>query len=130
LGLLHSPALIAVVEDEDSVRKALGRLLRSAGLGTDTYASGEEFLKALPNRLPDCLLLDLQLPGINGLAVQSRLWQSSLRLPVVFITATEDLEAREQAIKAGAAAWLRKPVDDQALLDSITRALSANPAAE
>ena len=114
--------LIAVVEDEESVRKAFGRLLRSAGLGVDTYASGEEFLQALPGRL----LLDLQLPGMNGLAVQSRLRESNFKLPVVFVTATGALGARNQAMQSGATAWLHKPVDDRVLLETITQALSGH----
>ena len=125
--LIHSPPIIAVVEDESSVRKALGRLLRAAGLDADTYASGEEFLRAMPNRAPDCLLLDLLLPGLNGLAVQAQLRQSGFNLPVIFITATEGLEAREHALQSGARAWLRKPVDHQALLETITLALSEKP---
>lgn len=88
------------------------------------YASGEEFLRALPDRMPDCLLLDLQLPGLNGLAVQARLRKSGFNTPVVFVTATEGAEAREQALQCGAVAWLRKPVDDQAMLHTITLALS------
>jgi len=125
---LQSPPLIAVVEDESSVRKALARLLRAAGLGADTYASGEAFLQAMPDRAPDCLLLDLQLPGLNGLAVQLRLRQSGLKLPIVFITAAESLEDREHALHSGALAWLPKPVNDQVLLDTIKLALSqANP---
>jgi FixJ family two-component response regulator len=116
--------LIAIVEDEESVRKALERLLRSAGLGANNYASGEEFLQALPNHLPDCLLLDLQLPGVNGLAVQSRLQQYNFILPVIFITATGNLAARKQAMQAGATAWLHKPVDDRVLLEVIAQALS------
>ena len=118
--------LIAVVEDEESVRKAFGRLLRSAGLGVDTYASGEEFLQALPGRLPGRLLLDLQLPGMNGLTVQSRLRESNFKLPVVFVTATGALGARNQAMQSGATAWLHKPVDDRVLLETITQALSGH----
>ena len=106
------------------MRKALGRLLRSAGLGAETYASGEEFIEAMPGRAPDCLLLDLQLPGLNGLAVQAWLQQSGLKLPVIFITASEGLEARGQALQSGAVAWLHKPVDDAALLETITLALA------
>lgn len=125
---MQSPPLIAVVEDGSSVRKALARLLRASGLGADTYSSGEEFLQAMPDRAPDCLLLDLQLPGLNGLVVQLRLRQSGLKVPVVFITAMEGLELREQALQSGAVAWLRKPVDDQVLLNTINLALShANP---
>jgi len=121
---LQSPPLIAIVEDDSSVRKALARLLRASGLGADTYASGEEFLQALPGHAPDCLLLDLQLPGLNGLVVQLRLRQSGLKVPVVFISATEGLELRQQAMQSGALAWLRKPVDDQVLLNTINLALS------
>ena len=88
------------------------------------YASGEEFLQALPDHMPDCLLLDLQLPGLNGLAVQARLRQSGFNTPVVFVTATEASEAREQALQSGAVAWLHKPVDEQAMLDTIALALS------
>jgi FixJ family two-component response regulator len=125
---LQSPPLIAVVEDGSSVRKALARLLRASGLGVDTYASGEEFLQAMPDQAPDCLLLDLQLSGVDGLVVQSRLRQSGLTLPVVFLTATEGLEARELALRSGALAWLHKPVEDQVLLNTIQLALSrTNP---
>ena len=120
----QSPPLIAVVEDESSVRKALGRLLRSAGLGAETYASGEEFIEAMPGHAPDCLLLDLQLPGLNGLAVQTWLQQSGLKLPVIFITASEGLEARTRGLQSGATAWLYKPVDGAALLQTIKFALA------
>ena len=113
-----------MVEDDDSVRKALGRLLRSAGLAADTYASGEEFLKAMPLRLPDCLVLDLHLPGMNGLGVQSRLRRSGIEVPIIFITATPGPEPPKQPIQSGAMAWLRKPVDDLALLAIISQALS------
>jgi FixJ family two-component response regulator len=121
-----SPRLVAVVEDEESVRKALTRLLRSAGFAVDTYPSGEEFLQTLPSRLPDCVLLDLLLPGMNGLAVQSRLRESNIKLPVVFVSATGDLTARKQAMQSGAAAWLHKPVDDRVLMQSIAQALSGH----
>jgi FixJ family two-component response regulator len=125
--LSHSPPLIAIVEDESSVGKALARLLRSAGLSADTYASGEAFLQALPGRTPDCLLLDFQLPGLNGLAVQSQLKHSGLTLPVIFLTASESEDARAQALQSGARAWLRKPVSDHALLETIRLALLEKP---
>ena len=121
---MPQPPLIAVVEDESSVCKALARLLRSAGLSAETYSSGEEFLQAMPGHAPDCLLLDLQLPGLDGLAVQSSVQQSGVKLPVVFITASESMEVRAQALQTGAVAWLRKPVNDQALLETIRLALS------
>jgi FixJ family two-component response regulator len=119
-----SPPLIAVVEDDKSVRRALGRLLRTAGWEAVTYASGEEFLVALGDHPPDCLLLDFHLPGLNGLAIQSSLRDSGSKLPVVFITASEGMEERAQALESGAIAWLRKPINDLTLLETITLALS------
>ena len=101
------------------MRTALGRLLRAAGFSADAYASGEEFLAALSQHAPDCLLLDYHLPGMNGPSVQARLRHSGVEIPVVFITATEGTEeARSQALRSGAVAWLRKPVDDHTLMDA------------
>ena len=119
----RSAPLIAVVEDDDSVRKALGRLLRSAGLSAGTYASGEEFLNAIKSCPPGCVLLDLQLPGISGMEVLCTLRQCGLKLPVVFVTATSDPDIREQAMRSGADGWLCKPVDQLALIETISAAL-------
>ena len=114
--------LIAVVDDEEPVRKALKRLLRAAGLEAEGYASGQDFLAA--ERHADCVVLDLHMPAMSGLQVLRRIRQTTKRLPVVVITAHDQPETREECIAAGAAAYLRKPLDDRLLLNAISAALS------
>ena len=116
---------IAVIDDDESVRKALRRLLRAANLDADTFASGRDFLDSLAAQLPDCIVLDLHMPGMNGLDVQQQLARSGLQLPIVIITGHDEPLARAQCLSAGAAAYLRKPLDDEALLDAIHRAAGA-----
>jgi len=118
--------LIAVVDDEESIRKALTRLLRSAGLDVEAFPSGVEFLQAIVTRRPDCVVLDLHMPFMNGFAVQARLAECSLPVPVVIITGHDSTESRNRALAGRPAAYLRKPVNDQALLDAIELALSHN----
>jgi len=113
---------IAVVDDDESVRKALKRLLRAANLDADTFASGQEFLDSLPAQVPDCIVLDLHMPGMNGLDIQRQLARGALRVPIVVITGHDEPQTRAQCLSAGAAAYLRKPLDDEALLDAIHRA--------
>ncbi|MHC1764509.1 MAG: response regulator transcription factor [Verrucomicrobiia bacterium] len=118
--------VIAVVDDDEPVRTALRRLLRSAGHEVDTFPSGVEFLESLKTRRPDCVVLDLHMPRINGFAVQARLAEAGIRLPLVIITGHHSAETRERVLTAGAAAYLRKPMNDQALLDAIKNVI-ANP---
>jgi FixJ family two-component response regulator len=115
--------LVAVVDDEEAVRIALRRLLRSASLRVETFSSGAEFLESVKEHQPDCVVLDLHMPQVGGFGVQARLAEAGIRLPTVVITGHDTDEARERALAGGAAAYLRKPVDDQALLDAITRAV-------
>jgi FixJ family two-component response regulator len=115
---------IAVVDDEESVGKALNRLLRSAGLNAKTFTSGAEFLKSLRTQTPDCVVLDLQMPKVDGFEVQSQLAQTGLRAPVVVITGCDAPESRERATQGGMAAYLHKPVDGQVLLDAIAIAMA------
>ena len=114
--------LIAVVDDEEPVRKALKRLLRAAGLEAESYASGQDFFAA--DRRADCVVLDLHMPAMSGLQVLTRIRQTTTRLPVVVITAHDQPETRDECIAAGAAAYLRKPLDDRLLLNAISAALS------
>jgi FixJ family two-component response regulator len=116
-------ALIAVVDDEDPVRKALKRLLCSAGFDAHTFASGAEFLASLAGEQPDCIVLDLHMARLNGFEVQARMAQSGVRVPIVVITGHDTPESRQRVMSAGASAYLRKPVDDQALLDAVTAAI-------
>src|SRR5262245_50952646 len=115
---------VALVDDEVSVRKALGRLLSVSNLTVDTFGSGQEFLDSLAQQVPDCLVLDLQMPGLSGLDVLERLSKSGARLPVVIITAHDDPQAREECQGWRVAAYLTKPVDEQSLLDGIALAVS------
>lgn len=119
--------LIAVVDDDASVRKAIARLLVAFGLRAEAFASGQEFLASLASIQPACLVLDLHMPGLTGLDVQNELTRAGKRLPVVIITAYDEPEARAECLAAGAAAFLLKPIDDQVLLDAIAKAVGNSP---
>jgi FixJ family two-component response regulator len=116
---------VAIVDDEEPVRKALKRLLRASGLEAESYASGKEFLDATLLRKPDCVLLDLHMPRMTGLQVLRALKVTRDALPIIIITAHDAPEAREQCLAAGATAYLRKPLEEQELLETITAALGA-----
>ena len=122
------PPLIAVVDDEISVRKALNRLLRLAGLKVETFASGTEFLQSLGNHTPDCVVLDLHMPETDGFEIECQLAHSNLRVPVVIITGRDTPGDHERLIKGGATAFLLKPVDGQALLAAIAAATQSDSA--
>ena len=121
-------ALIAIVDDDESVLKAMQRLLRACGLPAETYASGRAFLDAQPGHVPDCLLLDIQMPELTGFEVQAELAASGLGCAVVFITADADPAVREQAMATEAVAFLRKPFTERELLDAIAVAVGQGPA--
>jgi FixJ family two-component response regulator len=110
---------VAVVDDDHSVRKALCRLLRSFDIEAEAYESGKEFLEALRSTLPDCLVLDLRMPDMSGLELQQRLTDAGIRLPTVVITGYDDPGMQSKCLAAGAATYLRKPLDDKALLRAI-----------
>ena len=116
--------LIAVVDDEACVSKALKRLLRTEGFRAETFASGAAFLNWLQSETPDCVVLDLHLPQMDGFAVQARLAQQGVRVPVIVITGRDSLQARQRAMAAGAAAYLAKPLKDEALLEAIAVAIA------
>lgn len=116
--------IIAVVDDEEPVRIALRRLLRSANLDAETFPSGAEFLESLKDHQPDCVILDLHMPQINGFAVQARLAEAGIRLPVIVITGHDAADTRASALAGGVSAYLRKPVDDQTLLTAISAAIA------
>jgi FixJ family two-component response regulator len=116
--------LIAVVDDDDSVRRATRRLLRAAGFDVETYSSGTEFLDAVEDRRPSCVIVDLHMPGPSGLEVQRRLTAGGVDIPVIFITAYDDPGARDRALQAGAVGYLHKPFSEEALLEAIDAAVS------
>ncbi|QBR02396.1 response regulator transcription factor [Paraburkholderia pallida] len=120
---------VAIVDDDESVGRAIRRLLRSAGIGADAYLSGEEFLDTLssmPSYRPDCVILDIQMPGLNGLEVQQRLGGSGI--PVILITAHDDVGVRAQALASGAFGYLCKPFNDSLLIKTVQAALGIAPA--
>ena len=116
---------VAIVDDEEPVRKALKRLLRASGLEAEGYASGKDFLDASAQREPDCVVLDLHMPAMSGLQVLRSLQAARRNIPTVIITAHDAPETRDQCIAAGAAAYLRKPLDEHVLLGTISAAVTA-----
>ena len=114
--------LIAVIDDEEPVRTALMRLMRSAGLSVETFGSGVEFLESLETLQPDCVVLDLHMPHMDGFTVQNQLARKCAELPVIILTGHDFPEACERALAGGASAFLRKPVHDRTLLDAISAA--------
>jgi FixJ family two-component response regulator len=119
---------VAVVDDDRSVRKALQRLLRASDLDADTFASAEDFLASLPQaNPPDCLVLDLQMPGTSGLDLQRQVARAGLQLPVVVITGHDEPGMQARCLAAGATAYLRKPLEAGALLAAIEAAIDPAP---
>jgi FixJ family two-component response regulator len=121
--------LIAVVDDEVSVRTMLRRVLRVVDYEVATFASGEDFLASLASRKPACVVLDVHMPGLSGLDVQRCMHETSLRVPVVLITASDDSSLDRAAVAGGAAHLLRKPFSSAALLAAIHDALAGQDAA-
>jgi two-component system response regulator FixJ len=113
---------IYVIDDDESARLGLRRLLRSAGFQVTIFASAQEFLDHGPVENGGLIILDVRMPGINGLELQKRLAGKSSRLPTIFITGFADPMARREALKSGAIAFLQKPVDEQTLLGAIEAA--------
>lgn len=116
-------ASVFVVDDDASVRKSLTRLIEAAGYAVEAFGSARDFLKATPTRGPCCLVLDVRMPGLTGLELQSTLAQAVHRIPVVFITGHGDIAMGVKAMKAGAIDFLTKPFTSEDLLDAIRRAV-------
>lgn len=110
---------VYVVDDDESVRRALKRLLKSMGYHAVTFESAEEFMEAVSSRGQGCLVLDIRLPGMTGLDLHDKLATLGAKYPVIFMTAHDNPQWQERAKKAGAVAYLRKPFDEQSLLGAI-----------
>jgi FixJ family two-component response regulator len=117
--------LVAVVDDDDSMRGALQGLLKAVGLPSQAFASAEEFLNSGQQHRTACLITDIRMPGISGLELQARLNAERCRIPTIFITAHGDAQMRMQALRAGAVEFLAKPFDDEALLKTVRAALES-----
>ena len=119
---MHEPTpMISIVDDDPSVRRALNRLVGSAGYRVETFASAREFLGSTPSTRTACLVLDIYLDGMNGFELQEQLEAERLAIPIIFMTAHDDAGTRERIRLSGAAGYLGKPFDGQALLDAILR---------
>ena len=117
--------VVYIIEDEAGVQRALGRLMKAAGLSSRGFESVEEFMATEIRAEDSCVVADIDLGGSTSLDLPSRLEQAGLTLPVIFITAWDSREIREQVRRAGGAGYFRKPVDDQALIDAINWAIGA-----
>jgi FixJ family two-component response regulator len=118
--MAESLQVICIIEDDESVRRALRRLIRSIGMDVEAFASAEEFLESIEEILPSCLILDVNLPGLNGLELQRRLQAEGRKIPFVVITAYANEKLREQAFEAGAIAFLPKPFEELTLLQAVS----------
>jgi len=121
----EKPRLVAIVDDDDSVRAALQGLMKEAGLPAAVFASAEEFLQSGKPLHTACLVADIRMPGMSGLELQARLNAERRRIPIIFVTAHGDEDMRLQALRAGAVEFLAKPFDDEVLLDSVRAALDS-----
>jgi RNA polymerase sigma factor (sigma-70 family) len=116
--------LVYVIDDDESVCRALGRLIRSVGLDVETFASARAFLERKPADRPACLVLDVRLPGASGLDLQASLGRAQEAMPIIFITGHGSVPMSVRAMKGGALDFLQKPFQDQELLDAVQRALA------
>ena len=125
MATLEKNKLIAIVDDDDSVRGALQGMLKAIGLPARAFASGEDFLKSGQQHQTACLITDIRMPGMSGLELQAKLNAEHCRIPTIFITAHGDAKMRMQAMRAGAVEFLAKPFDDDVLLESVRAALES-----
>jgi|SRR5665213_3588004 len=121
--MAHPTPVVFVVDDDVSVRESLELLIRCAGWQPETFASAQEFLVRPRSTVPNCLVLDVSLPGLNGLDLQKRVAQERPDMPIIFITGHGDVPMTVQAMKAGAIEFLTKPFSDETLLDAIRHAI-------
>ena len=121
-------SIVFVVDDDPSMRAALTNLFRSTDLRVEVFGSATEFLQTNLPDITSCLVLDIRLPGVNGLDFQTRLARANIHIPVIFITGHGDIPMSVQAMKAGAIDFLTKPFRDQDMLDAVTKALERDRA--
>ena len=117
--------MVVIVDDDELIRSALQGMMKEAGFQALTFASAEEFLNSGEQERTACLITDIRMPGMSGLDLQSKLNGGGLRIPIIFITALGDEKMRMQALRAGAVEFLSKPLDDNALLDTVRAALNS-----
>lgn len=121
--MLPASSVVFVVDDDISVRESLELMIRQAGWQAETFASAQEFLERRPVSVPNCLILDLSLPGLSGLELQKKIVAEQSGMPIIFMTGYGDIPTTVRAMKAGAVEFLTKPVGDDVLLNAIRQAL-------
>ena len=117
--MIDTGSFVFIVDDDNPVRRSLSRLLKAAGFSIKTFDSAQNFLDSYREEEVACLVLDVRMPKMNGLELQKILVESGAKIPIIFITAHENSESRERAMNAGAIAFLRKPFEEQLLLEAI-----------
>ena len=115
--------MVAIVDDDESIRAALHGLMKAAGFAAGAFASAEEYLNSGEQKRTACLIADIRMPGMSGLELQADLKKDHRKIPIIFITAQGDEKMRMQALRAGAVKFLTKPLDRGVLLDSVRAAL-------
>jgi FixJ family two-component response regulator len=120
--------IVFIIDDDISVREGISDLLRSVGLGVQTFASTQEFVNSKRPDAPGCIILDVRLPGRSGLDFQQTLGQLGIRLPVIFVSAHGDIPISVRAIKSGAMEFLTKPIHEQQLLDAVQAGIECDRA--
>ncbi len=125
MAIQEKTKLVAIVDDDESVRSALQGLMEVVGLPARPFASAEEFLESGQQHQTGCLIADIRMPGMSGLELQAKLNAEHCRIPTIFITAHGDTKMRMQALRAGAVEFLAKPFDDEALLEIVRAALES-----
>jgi FixJ family two-component response regulator len=118
--------IVYLVDDDESTRKALVKLLGSVNLNVETFSSADEFLNSPKQKGNSCILIDIRMLGSNGFDLRQKLAAADLRIPIITISASDEGTVREEARKVGAVSFFRKPVDDQALLDAIWWAIAGS----
>jgi FixJ family two-component response regulator len=121
--MIVKQSIVMIVDDDDSIRKSVRRLMKAYGFPVETFASAEEYLRSDRLDKTSCLILDVHMPGMNGLELQKRLVTSGCRIPIIFITAFADDRARTEAMKSGAVGYLAKPFGDDEFVNCIQAAL-------
>jgi FixJ family two-component response regulator len=126
--MIASSTRVAILDDDQSVRTAIGRLLRTSQMEVDAFATSIELFNAIERQPPNCIVLDLQMPGMDGIDVLRFLSQCGVHIPTIVITAHDEAATRNRCLGAGAVAYLRKPLDGDELLKTIKDAVAhANP---
>ena len=128
--MVAHPIHVAILDDDPSIRTALGRFLKAAAMAVGAYGNSDKLFESVALKCPDCLLLDLQMPGMNGLDVLKYLGQRHIRIPTIIMTAHNEAGLRSACLNAGAIAFLSKPLNPEQLIQTINRISESAPPAK